>query len=178
MTLTVGAVRHLRKRVLKETARRHWTAAATNMLSFLTENGDSPNLLNGGLQKLLDSPFGIFFVLFAVGRAFELETCALRPLNNFLSKNPKEMYPYDRAFSFQLVGFRPGSLDASDAVMHLYVATRTAVLKVAIIGCLLRSSQFMSRFPSNAKAGAWLTLTWFPPGLDQEEGTSCVPLQS
>ena len=73
-------------------------AGATNLPSFVTENGASPNLLNGGLQKLLESPFGIFFVLFAVGRAFELETSALRPRNNFLSKNPKEMYPYDLGF--------------------------------------------------------------------------------
>ena len=84
-----------------------------------------------------------------------------------------------RAFIFQLAGFRPFSTDASAAVIHLYDATRTTVLKVAISGCLLRSSHFVPRIPSNAKAGAWLAISpWFPPGLDQAEGTSCVPVQS
>jgi len=88
---------------------------AANLPSFLTENGDAPNLLNGGLQKLLDSPFGIFFIFFAVGRAFDLETTALRPRNNFLSKEPKEMYPYD--LGFDPLGFHAKATPAQRKVM-------------------------------------------------------------
>ena len=60
-----------------------------------------------------------------------------------------------RAFSFQLAGFRPENGSPS-AVIHLYDATRTAVLKVAISGCLFISSHFVPKSPSNAKAGGLL----------------------
>lgn len=79
-------------------------AKAANLPSFLTENGDAPNLLNGGLQVLLDplqtdgNPVGIFILFVALGRTFALESSALRPRNNFISKDPKEMYPYDLGF--------------------------------------------------------------------------------
>jgi len=73
-------------------------AEASGFPSLLTDAGQVPSVLNGGLDKIADSPGGIFFLLFALGRAFSLETGALRPRNNFLSKNPKEMYPYDLGF--------------------------------------------------------------------------------
>mmetsp|Transcript_87293 Transcript_87293/g.127684 ORF Transcript_87293/g.127684 Transcript_87293/m.127684 type:complete len:232 (-) Transcript_87293:76-771(-) len=73
-------------------------AQASNFPSLLTDAGQVPSVLNGGLDKIADSPGGLFFLLFAFGRAFSLETGALRPRNNFLSKEPKEMYPYDLGF--------------------------------------------------------------------------------
>ena len=38
------------------------------------------------------------FVLFTLGRVYTLETSALRPRNNFVSKDPKERFPYDLGF--------------------------------------------------------------------------------
>lgn len=74
-------------------------AQASHFPNLLSDGSQAPNLLNGGLDRIVQgTPFGIFFVFFLLGRVFSVETGALRPRNNFLSKDPKEMYPYDLGF--------------------------------------------------------------------------------
>lgn len=76
-----------------------YIAQATNLPNLLSDGSQAPNLLNGGLEKMLaGTPFGIFFMFFLLGRVFNMETNSLRPRNNFLSKEAKEMYPYDLGF--------------------------------------------------------------------------------
>ena len=75
-----------------------YIAEAMSLPNLLNEASQAPSLVTGGLEKIFEIPFGILFTLFAVGRAFDIETSALRPRNNFLSKDPKEMYPHDQGF--------------------------------------------------------------------------------
>eukprot|EP00961_Rhodomonas_salina_P109035 1467774-Rhodomonas_salina.1 len=73
-------------------------AKAANLPNLLTETGQVPTVLNGGLGKLFEAPFATFFLVFLIGRVFSTETGALRPRTNFLNKDPKDMYPHDLGF--------------------------------------------------------------------------------
>ena len=71
---------------------------ATGMPNLLNEAGEAPSVLTGGLDDIINSPGGLFFVLFAIGRAFAIETSALRPRSNFISADAKDQFPHDLGF--------------------------------------------------------------------------------
>eukprot|EP00961_Rhodomonas_salina_P235652 3185124-Rhodomonas_salina.2 len=73
-------------------------AKAANLPSLLTETGQVPSVLNGGLAQLLDAPFAIFFLVIALGNTYTVEMDALQPRTNFLNKDTKDMYPHDLGF--------------------------------------------------------------------------------
>ena len=74
-------------------------AEAGNLPSFLTENGAAPNLLNGGLLEMFDpiqtdgAPIGLFILVVELARTLAMEKASISRRNNFLSKDPKTMYP-------------------------------------------------------------------------------------
>ena len=73
-------------------------AESAGLPNLLTEAGQAPSVVNGGLESILAIPGGLFLVMFVLGRAWSVEQNALRPRNNFISKNPKEQFPYDLGF--------------------------------------------------------------------------------
>ena len=83
--------------------------------NLLTEQGGAPSVLTGGLESILNIPAVLFLVMFALGKAYSTETDALRPRNNFLSKDAKEMYPYD--LGFDPLGFYQKSTPAQRKTM-------------------------------------------------------------
>ena len=75
-----------------------YLSEATGLPNLLNDAGEAPSVLTGGLDDIINSPGGLFFFLFAVGRAFALETSALAPRSNFISSDPKEQFPHDLGF--------------------------------------------------------------------------------
>lgn len=71
---------------------------ATGLPNLLNDAGEAPSVLTGGLDDIINSPGGLFFVLFAIGRAFAIETSALRPRSNFISADAASQFPYDLGF--------------------------------------------------------------------------------
>jgi hypothetical protein len=71
---------------------------ASGLPNLLNDAGEAPSVLTGGLENIVNSPGGLFFFLFAVGRTFALETGALRPRSNFINKDPKDQFPHDLGF--------------------------------------------------------------------------------
>merc|ERR1711990_306483 len=65
-----------------------------NLPSLLTEAGEAPNVLNGGLEALFSKfSLTLVFVVFAMlGRVYDIEMGALRPRSNFVSSDPKQHF--------------------------------------------------------------------------------------
>ena len=82
-----------------------------NLPSLLTEAGEAPNVLNGGLEALFSKfSLTLVFVVFAMlGRVYDIEMGALRPRSNFVSSDPKQQFPYD-------LGFDPLGIHAKSTV--------------------------------------------------------------
>jgi hypothetical protein len=118
-------------------------AETLNLPSILNEAGQVPSVLNGGLEKIIAVPGGFLFVLFTLGRVYTLETSALRPRNNFVSKDPKERFPYD--LGFDPLGFYAKATPSQRETMALKELNngRLAMIAMALYPCI----EFASKQP-------------------------------
>lgn len=120
-----------------------YIAETVGLPNLLNEAGQVPSVLNGGLEKIINIPGGIFLVLFALGRAFSIETGALRPRTNFLSANPKERFPHD--LGFDPLGFYAKATPAQRVVMAQKELNNGRLAMIAI--SLYALIEFVSKTP-------------------------------
>lgn len=75
-------------------------ADAVHLPSLLTEAGQAPSVVNGGLVVLFVkfSLTLVFVTVGMLGRTYEIEIDSLRPRGNFVGKDQKEPYPSDLGF--------------------------------------------------------------------------------
>ena len=120
-----------------------YISEAVGLPNLLNEAGQVPSVLNGGLEKIINIPGGLFLVLFALGRAFSIETGALRARTNFLSSNPKERFPHD--LGFDPLGFYAKATPSQREVMAEKELNNGRLAMIAI--ALYPLIEFVSKQP-------------------------------